>query len=63
MWDDAAVEGRNIIQHLSDRKGFPDDPFSRYIAGLSLELIGDHSNAALQMASGAVSPLPAGLSR
>ncbi len=49
-WDDAAVEARRIIRSLSEdqRKNYPDEPYSRYIAGLALELIDDPSNAALQ---------------
>lgn len=41
LWDDAAVEARNIIRRLEQRDGFPDDPYSRYVAGLCLELTGD----------------------
>ncbi len=48
MWDDAAVEARNIIRKLERRDGFPDDAYSRYLAGLCLELTGDSSGAALQ---------------
>jgi len=49
-WDDAAVEARRIIHSLSEenRRNYPDEPYSRYIAGLALELIDDPSNAALQ---------------
>ncbi len=49
-WDNAAVEARRIIQSLDEehRRNFPDEPYSRYIAGLALELIDDPSNAALQ---------------
>lgn len=49
-WDNAAVEARRIIQSLDEdhRKNYPDEPYSRYIAGLALELIDDPSNAALQ---------------
>ena len=48
LWDDVAVEGRNIVQNMQDLQGFPDDAFSRYVAGFSFEMIGDDSNAALQ---------------
>jgi hypothetical protein len=41
MWDDAAVEARSIIRQLERRDGFPDDAYSRYLAGLCLELTGD----------------------
>ncbi len=48
MWDDAAVEARSIIRKLEHREGFPDDAYSRFMAGLCLELTGDSSGAALQ---------------
>ena len=48
MWEDAGVEARNIINHLQDLNDYPDDAFSRYVAGLCLELLDDPSNAALQ---------------
>ena len=49
-FDSAAVESRRLIKLLKpDRLGkYPDDPYSRYIAGLGLELIDDWSNAQLQ---------------
>ncbi len=49
-WNDAGVEARRIIQTLDPeiKKDYPDDAFSRYVAGFSLELIDDPSNAALQ---------------
>ncbi len=49
-WEHAAVEARRLIESLSeDRRGkYPEEPYSRYIAGLALEMIDDHSNAALQ---------------
>lgn len=49
-WDNAAVEARRIMQSLADenRRNYPDEPYSRYMAGLALELIDDPSNAALQ---------------
>lgn len=49
-WDNAAVEARRIVQSLSEdnRKNYPDEPWSRYVAGLAFELIDDPSNAALQ---------------
>ncbi len=48
MWDDAGVEARNALRVLENLDGFPDDAYSRYIAGLCFELIGDDSNAELQ---------------
>lgn len=48
MAEDAAVEARNIVENLQDLKGYPDDAYSRYMAGFCLELFRDPSNAALQ---------------
>ncbi len=48
MWDDAAVEGRRAVLRLQDLNGYPDDAFSRYAAGFTMELIGDADNAAVQ---------------
>ena len=49
-WENAAVEARRIIQSLSAevKKDYPDDAYSRYMAGFCLSLMGDWSNAALQ---------------
>ena len=49
-WDEAAIEARRILLSLDDerRGNFPDEPYSRYLAGLAFELIDDPSNAALQ---------------
>lgn len=49
-WEDAAVEARRTIASLEpEAKGdYPEDAYSRYMAGFCLELIGDRSNAALQ---------------
>jgi hypothetical protein len=48
MWQDAAVEARNIIACQQKLDGYPDDAYSRYMAGLCLELVRDYSNARLQ---------------
>jgi hypothetical protein len=48
MWDDAAVEARQIIRRLERREGFPDDAYSRYLAGLCLELTDDSDGAEVQ---------------
>jgi hypothetical protein len=48
MWDDAAVEARNLIHRLEDLDGFPDDAYGRYVAGLCLELSGDEQGASVQ---------------
>ena len=49
-WDNAAVEARRIIRTLipEGRRDYPDDPYSRYMAGFCLEMIDDDSNASLQ---------------
>ena len=46
--EDAAVEARNIIQRLENLNGFPDDAYSRYLAGFCLECVNDLEGAALQ---------------
>lgn len=49
-WDDAAVEARRILYTLEpERRGeYPEDAFSRYVAGFAFEMTDDPSNAALQ---------------
>ena len=49
-WDNAAVEARRIIYSLTqEMKGdYPEDAYSRYMAGFCLEMIDDFSNASLQ---------------
>jgi hypothetical protein len=49
-WDNAAVGARRAIRSLEpDRRGdYPEDAYSRYVAGLCLALIDDDSNAAIQ---------------
>ena len=48
MWEDAAVEARNIIRKLEQRDGFPDDAYSRFLAGFCLAMTDDTGGAALQ---------------
>jgi hypothetical protein len=48
QWDDAAVEARNALRMLENLDGFPDDAYSRYLAGLCFELAGDAGGAAVQ---------------
>ncbi len=48
LWDDAAVEARNALRILENLDGFPDDAYSRYLAGLCFDLSGDADGAALQ---------------
>lgn len=49
-WDDAAVEARRILYTLDPvrRGNYPEDAFSRYVAGFAFEMTDDPSNAALQ---------------
>lgn len=49
-WELAAVEARRIIQSLDPDvlRGYPEDAYSRYVAGAALELAGDQSNARVQ---------------
>jgi hypothetical protein len=44
------VEARRIIEslHPDTRGDYPEDAYSRYLAGFCLEMIGDDSNAAVQ---------------
>jgi len=48
LWDDAGVEARNIIAQLESREKFPDDAYSRYVAGFALESTGDADGARVQ---------------
>ncbi len=48
LWQDAAVEGRALIRRVENRGDYPDDPYSRYVAGFSLELMRDWDGAAFQ---------------
>ena len=49
-WDNAAVEARRIIKSLDPavRGDYPEDAYSRYMAGFCLEMIDDDSNARIQ---------------
>lgn len=47
-WSGAAVEARILVDGLNDLNGFPDDPFSHYVAGLAFELFGNADSAALE---------------
>ncbi len=48
--ENAAVEARRIIKSLQpeQKKDYPEDAYSRYMAGFCLSLMGDWSNAGLQ---------------
>ncbi len=48
LWEDAAVEARNIARRLQHLDGFPDDALSHYITAFCFELCGDYSNATRQ---------------
>ena len=49
-WENAAVEARRLLASLRPETlgDYPDDAYSRYLAGFCFELIGDRSNARLQ---------------
>ena len=49
-WQGAGVEGRRIINSLKPDKikDYPEDTFSRYMAGLCMELVDDPSNARVE---------------
>lgn len=49
-WADAAVEARRILNTLKPGElgGYPEDAFSRYLAGVCLELVDDISNPRVQ---------------
>jgi len=47
-WDDAAVEARILVDGLADLDGFPDDPFSRYVAGFAFEMIRNRDSASIE---------------
>lgn len=50
LWENAAVEARRILLTLRPEilGDYPDDAYSRYMAGFCLDLVGDLSNARLQ---------------
>lgn len=48
MWDDAAVEARNIIYRAQNLDKFPDSAYTRYLAGFCMEMIFDSDAAARQ---------------
>ncbi len=49
-WNDTGVEARRIIHSLSEdsRRKYPDEPYSRYLSALILELTGDTANSEMQ---------------
>lgn len=51
MWDDAAVEARNIMYRAQNIGKFPDDPYSQYLAGFCMEMINDYDGAMRQYAA------------
>jgi tetratricopeptide (TPR) repeat protein len=60
--DDAAVEARNTVEHLSgDLDGYPDDAYSHYVAAACLELAGDPDIAALEYRRAATLAKPAAI--
>lgn len=47
-WDFAGISGRNIIEQLENLDDYPDIAYSRYVAGVCMELMNDSGNAAIQ---------------
>ncbi len=50
LWDDAAVEARVLVDRMDDLDGFPDEPYSRYVAAVAYALINNADNAAIEYA-------------
>jgi tetratricopeptide (TPR) repeat protein len=50
QWREAAVEARLIADGSENLNGFPDDAYSRYVAGLAFELIRDFNGSRIEYA-------------
>jgi tetratricopeptide (TPR) repeat protein len=50
QWREAAVEARLIADGFENLNGFPDDAYTRYVAGLAFECIRDFNGARLEYA-------------
>lgn len=50
QWREAAVEARLIADGFENLNGFPDDAYTRYIAGLAFELIQDYNGSRIEYA-------------
>ncbi len=50
LWREAAVEARLIADGFENLNGFPDDAYTRYIAGLAFELIRDSNGSRIEYA-------------
>ncbi len=48
LWEDAAVEARNLVPRLENRGDFPDDPYSRFVSGFCFEMMRDRDAARVQ---------------
>lgn len=48
QWREAAVEARLITDGFENLNGFPDDAYSRYVAGLAFEMIRDFNGSRLE---------------
>ncbi|OVE75890.1 hypothetical protein BVX97_03550, partial [bacterium E08(2017)] len=48
LWDDAAVEARNLIDRCQNIGKFPQDAYARYMAGFCMEMIFDSDAASRQ---------------
>ena len=58
QWREAAVEARLIAHGFEDLNGFPDDAYTRYIAGLAFELIRDYNGSRIEYGhAGRLTPL------
>ncbi len=47
-WRSAAVEARVLAYGLEDLNGFPDDPYTRYVAALAFEMIRDFNGSRIE---------------
>jgi len=48
QWHSAAVEARLIADGLENLNGFPDDPYTRYVAATAFELIRDFNGSRIE---------------
>lgn len=48
QWREAAVEARLLADGFENLNGFPDDAYSRYVAGLAFELIRDFNGSRIE---------------
>lgn len=48
QWREAAVEARLIVDGFENLNGFPDDAYTRYVAGLAFEMIRDFNGSSIE---------------